>query len=332
MQPARLGSPLLGVFLLVLAVAGHARTSPPASDLADTSWQLVKFEGGDDKILTPDDPAKHTVAFPSDGALSIRMADAGIYEFEPAPPEGRTTGHLMGSATYRERMALPDKAVLVVTLEDVSRAGAKSEVIAQVRVEHPRNPPIAFDIPYDPSRIHPNHRYTLRARIEVEGELLFTTDRHYPVLGADESGEISLLMKRVGTSPSSAAPADKPAKESATVALEDTEWTLTSLGGTPVQSASAQQQPSIVLESRSHRVSGSGGCNRITGGYELQGDHLIFNQMASTMMACVSGMDTEEVFLDALKQVRGWKITDNDLELVDATGHPLAQFQARPMK
>ena len=50
------------------------------------------------------------------------------------------------------------------------------------------------------------------------------------------------------------------------------------------------------------------------------------------MMACVSGMDTEKVFLDALKQVRGWKITDNDLELVDATGHPLAQFQARPMK
>src|SRR5215472_18687130 len=332
MQPARLGSPLLGVFLLVLAVAGHARTSPPASDLADTSWQLVKFEGGDDKILTPDDPAKYTVAFQSDGALGISMADAGIYEFEPVPPEGHTTGHLTGSATYRERMALPDKAVLVVTLEDVSRADAKSEVIAQVRVEHPGNPPIAFDIPYDPSRIHPNRSYTLRARIEVDGKLLFTTDRHYPVLGADQSSEISLLMKRVGTSSSLPAPAGEFAKERRTMPLENTEWKLARLGATPVQPASAQQQPSLVLDSRSQRVSGSAGCNRITGGYELQGDHLTFTKMASTMMACVSGMDTERIFLDALQQVRGWKITGDKLELVDATGQPLAQFQAHPMK
>ena len=392
MQFARLGSPLLTVFLLLVAFAGHAETSPHASDLQDTSWQLVKFGGGDNKILTPHGPATYTVAFQSDGAVSVRidcnrghgarkssgpnqlefgplaltramcppsplndrlpkdwqnlrsyvlknghlflslMADAGIYEFEPAPPEERTVGHLKGSATYRERMALPDGAVLVLTLEDVSRADARSEVIARVEVEHPGNPPIAFDIPYDPSRIHPNRSYTLRARIEVDGKLLFTTDRHYPVLGADQSSEINLLMKRVGTSSSSPAPAGEFAKERRTMPLENTEWKLARLGATPVQPASAQQQPSLVLDSRSQRVSGSAGCNRITGGYELQGDHLTFTKMASTMMACVSGMDTERIFLDALQQVRGWKITGDKLELVDATGQPLAQFQAHPMK
>lgn len=116
------------------------------------------------------------------------------------------------------------------------------------------------------------------------------------------------------------------------MSLENTDWKLTRLGATPVQAAPAQQQPSIVLDSRSQRLSGSGGCNRITGGYELQGDHLTFTKMASTMMACVSGMDTEKIFLDALQQVRGWKITGDKLELVDATGQPLAQFQAHPMK
>src|SRR5215831_11850711 len=73
MQFARLGSPLLTVFLLLAAFAGHAETSPHASDLRDTSWQLVKFAGGDDKILTPDDPAKYTVAFQSDGVVNVRI-------------------------------------------------------------------------------------------------------------------------------------------------------------------------------------------------------------------------------------------------------------------
>ena len=43
------------------------------SDLEGTSWQLVKFEGADGNILTPDDPAKYTVAFQSNGAVALRI-------------------------------------------------------------------------------------------------------------------------------------------------------------------------------------------------------------------------------------------------------------------
>ncbi|HXZ95651.1 MAG TPA: META domain-containing protein [Burkholderiales bacterium] len=68
----------LFVFLLAMVVAtgsARAQISPrrPAAELGGTAWQLVKFEGGDDKTLTPDDNAKYTVAFRTDGLVSVRI-------------------------------------------------------------------------------------------------------------------------------------------------------------------------------------------------------------------------------------------------------------------
>jgi heat shock protein HslJ len=41
--------------------------------LSGTSWQLVKFQGGDDTTLTPDDRSKYTIAFGADGQLTARI-------------------------------------------------------------------------------------------------------------------------------------------------------------------------------------------------------------------------------------------------------------------
>ena len=54
-------------------------------------------------------------------------------------------------------------------------------------------------------------------------------------------------------------------------------------------------------------------------------------QMAGSVMACLEGMETE-AFLDVLKQVNTWKITGQQLELVDAAGNPLASFEANHLK
>lgn len=43
------------------------------STLAGTSWQLVRFQGGDDAILTPDDRSKYTIAFDKSGNVSARV-------------------------------------------------------------------------------------------------------------------------------------------------------------------------------------------------------------------------------------------------------------------
>jgi heat shock protein HslJ len=123
---------------------------------------------------------------------------------------------------------------------------------------------------------------------------------------------------------------DKVAAESvpgASVPLEKTEWKLIRLGRVAVKGDDLHRQPQIVLDPVSDRASGSGGCNRIIGGYELKGDKLTFARMASTMMACPDGMRTEQDFLKALGKVKRWKIAGLQLELMDGSGKVVAVFK-----
>jgi len=110
--------------------------------------------------------------------------------------ERQAMGQVTGTATYRERMALPSDAVFEATLEDVSKADAPADVIGQTRLERPGNPPFQFEITYDPSRINASRRYVVRARILVQGKLFFTTDQSYPVLTAGHGNEVALLLRR----------------------------------------------------------------------------------------------------------------------------------------
>ena len=65
------------LFLLVLAPllsVACAQTSKSESvRLGGTSWQLVKFQGGDGTVLTPDDKSKYTLAFGDDGVVNARI-------------------------------------------------------------------------------------------------------------------------------------------------------------------------------------------------------------------------------------------------------------------
>jgi para-nitrobenzyl esterase len=58
--------------LAALAVAGCA-PMPAQETLPGTSWQLVRFQGGDGTTLTPDERGKYTVAFGADGVVSVRF-------------------------------------------------------------------------------------------------------------------------------------------------------------------------------------------------------------------------------------------------------------------
>jgi putative lipoprotein len=256
-----------------------------------------------------------------DGHLFVSlMADGGIYEFEPLSAEESMKGSVKGTATYRERMALPPGAVLEATLEDVSKADARAEVIGQTRREQLGNPPIAFEIRYDPSRIDPNRRYAVRARILVDGKPFFITDQHYPVLTKGESEEVKVLLRKAGAS------------RTATEPLENTYWKLMRLGDAPVTMAPRQREPHLILNSMARRVGGSGGCNHLAGSYEVKGDRLSLGPTTTTLMACTEGMETEKAFLDVLEKVSGWRITGQQLELLDAGGNVVARFEARHLE
>jgi copper homeostasis protein (lipoprotein) len=444
-----------------------------------------------------------------------------------------------GTATYMQRIALPPTAVFEASVQDVSRADAAAEVIGSVRIESPGQPPIAFAIEVDPKRIDERRRYTVRATISVDGKLLLTTDRAYPVLTQGNGREVALLLRSAGgprptivgrpmgppgARPLSPLPASfggdlpcadcealryrlnlfadrsyflgteyvgrkdgnhydigtwavsadgrtltlkggreatelfrvvdsrtlrkltlegrdiasnlnyslvrtsrfepieprlpmrgmyrnladagsftecltgqrwpvatqgqnamlereylKVRKEPgepllasvdgevkllprmegkgvlptlvvhrligvspgescgprlATTGLLDTLWVLTALNGKPVTVAAkpGPREPSVVLHTEQQRVAGSTGCNRLAGSYALKGKELSFGTLAGTMMACVEGMETEKAFLEALAQVRSWRIAGIHLELMDAGGAVLARFESRPLR
>jgi len=43
------------------------------NSLSGTSWQLVKFQGPDERTFTPDDKSKYTIRFGSDGRVAVRV-------------------------------------------------------------------------------------------------------------------------------------------------------------------------------------------------------------------------------------------------------------------
>ena len=434
-----------------------------------------------------------------------------------------------GTATYRERIALTPDAVFEATLEDVSKADAPAAVVGSVRIDKPGQIPIRFEIPYDAARIDQSHSYSVRARISVGRQLLFTTDQAYRVLTRGHGNEVQLMLRMVAASKSASKPAqtapvgalpasfigelpcadcpgiryqlnlfpdraffsrmtylgrsddtnsddigswvvssdrstivlkggrDTPAMfkikddntlrmldvegrdiesslnydlrrtkslepleprlamrgmyryfadagqftecltrrkwpvaqeknnaalESAytkarltageellvnlegqiamrpkmegpgaqpalvverfiaispgetcrarlsSAPLENTYWKLTRLGGKSVTVAPKQHEPYFVLDNKSKRIAGSGGCNRFTGTYQQNSDRLAFGKMAMTFMACPEGMETERDFAAALEQVRSWKILGEQLELYDGSGGFLARFEA----
>jgi copper homeostasis protein (lipoprotein) len=126
-----------------------------------------------------------------------------------ASVHGSADAQISGTATFRERIALPAEAVFDATLEDVSQPAAPAIVIGRARIRGPRTPPIKFQIPFDASRIDPGHRYVVQARILSGTRPIFATDRGYPVLTGGNGRQVALSLRPT-------APNDAVASEPAT--------------------------------------------------------------------------------------------------------------------
>jgi copper homeostasis protein (lipoprotein) len=109
--------------------------------------------------------------------------------------------------------------------------------------------------------------------------------------------------------------------------LINTSWRLTRLQAQPAQRFDNQREPQIVL-SVDNRVTGSDGCNRVTGSYRRTNADLNFSQLASTRMSCMFGMEQAGRFTAALGNVARYRITGRHLELLDASGALQLRFEA----
>lgn len=109
-------------------------------------------------------------------------------------------------------------------------------------------------------------------------------------------------------------------------------WALTEAAGQPVMPTGGAQQ-AYLLFSPPSRLSGSTGCNRLTGTFELTGTgRMTFSPLATTRMMCVepAAAQTETRMVQALATVQSYYVTDAALELRDGTSKVAAQFRATP--
>jgi len=78
------------------------------------------------------------------------------------------------------------------------------------------------------------------------------------------------------------------------------------------------------------RLAGSGGCNRYSGEYALEGDRLAIGPLASTRKACLEpeGVGEQEAaYLAALARVTTWSFREDRLELRGADGALQVEFR-----
>jgi len=98
-----------------------------------------------------------------------------------AAPDQPPQASIDGEVFYVQRIALPPSATLSVSLQDVSLADAPAQVLARQSGPVKGQVPLPFHLKYDPKQIQAGHRYSVSARIEQDGKLLFISTEHYSV-------------------------------------------------------------------------------------------------------------------------------------------------------
>jgi putative lipoprotein len=246
--------------------------------------------------------------------------------FTPALAQSTATNDsasktVTGTVSYRQRIALPDDALVKVVIEDISYPDTPPVSIAEQEITSSgKQVPIAFAVRYDPSVLIPGHHYRILASITAHDHLLFSSTAH-PVFTPGAPASVNIRVDQVAGNPLVTAPKpDHP--------LIGIHWRLADLNGKPV-SLSMEQRPNFVLTDDGNRITGSGGCNRLMGSYELDGHSLRFKTVATTMMACLGPvMDVERKFLAALNATTAYRISGSTLQLLDDKGHALAWLHA----
>jgi len=115
--------------------------------------------------------------------------------------------------------------------------------------------------------------------------------------------------------------------------IEGPTWRLEQLDGEAVApSGDPQRDAQLQFDRRSGRVSGSGGCNRVSGSFERSGSTLRMSQLASTRMVCADPARgvSESQFFAALQATASYRLQGSArLSLLDASGRTIATLTSR---
>jgi heat shock protein HslJ len=100
-------------------------------------------------------------------------------------------------------------------------------------------------------------------------------------------------------------------------------WRAERLGAAEIW---GDRRPELNLDANG-QAHGTGGCNRFSGRYTMEGARLAFAPLAASRMACAGPLgEMEDQFLRALGEVRGWRMERNQLLLTNEAGAALLRF------
>jgi len=121
-----------------------------------------------------------------------------------AVPTARNSS-LKGTAKFFERTVLPANSIFEATLEEVAGTGGPATVISTDRRPASGVSAVNFSIQFADSQIRPGHRYAVRGRVMVNGQLLFATERPVAVLASPQDRAVTITMIRPTLAPAQTA-------------------------------------------------------------------------------------------------------------------------------
>jgi putative lipoprotein len=126
----------------------------------------------------------------------VQTADLNMIQFQG---EQEAASHTVtGTVSYLQRIALPDNAVVLVELLDISLADAPSVTLAsQQIITNGRQVPLPFTLSYDAGSIAENATISVSARVLVDGELQWISDTVTPVI-TNGVTQVDILLVQVG--------------------------------------------------------------------------------------------------------------------------------------
>lgn len=103
-------------------------------------------------------------------------------------------GTIRGTVVAGGPVDLEPGSVVVVRLEDVSIADAVAPVVGEQVIEGAETLPLDFAIDFE-RELDPGRLYNVRARVELDGRLLFNSDRSHPT----DDALVEVTLSRIPT-------------------------------------------------------------------------------------------------------------------------------------
>lgn len=249
-----------------------------------------------------------------------------------AAPAHANPVRLSGEVTYRQRVELPANASLTVRLLDLLQSPPDVVVEAIAPIARRGQVPLQFTLNFDDTRLSAGHRYGLEALIIAEDQVWFRNELPLAVDPASGAGGSMVIVDFVGQIATNANNADTAGARqvpgtslNVSAELTDTLWVM-EMNGAPRPGAS----PVTLSIAADRRAGGSGPCNNYFAQAAFDGPQLTFSSVVATKRACPTPvMEDERTFFDALAQVRGYRLSDSRLELLDSGGARLLRFRLK---